>query len=275
MAQPILIERYLDELRKELRWSRSADAIIDEVADHLLEAVAQAISQGTDSDRAQQRILAEFGDPALVGAAFISADSRGIAMPSQSTRTAGTVARIAAALWVVAGLLFGAVDIWNGGGDWRFFYSTGAAALLAGSVLTGLALLGLRRRHGGLGTPAVVGLVLFALGVVATLGAWFIPGWMGLQGAGLLLIGVAVYRDGIAPRSATILLAVGHLAGLATFVVARLAEVGWRDSWGDYPVAAILGVGVGSLLVALGLFGLGTWLVGEEPADVGDEMAAA
>ena len=237
--------------------------------------MARTATGDTDPVHAQRSVLAEFGDPALVGAAFASADARGIAMPTQTTRTAGTVARVAAVLWLLTGLLFGAVDIWDGGGDWRFFYSTGAVTLLAGSVLTVLVLLGLRQRHGGLGASTNVGLVLFGLGTVAAIIAWFFPGWMGLQGAGLLVIGVAIYRHGIAPRYAAVLIAVGHVAGLAVFAAARLAELGWRDSWGDYPVAGILGVGTGSLLIAIGLFGLGSLLAGEEPVDARDEMAAA
>lgn len=103
MADYILIDQYLGQLSKEIRWLRDAEEIAEEVADHLLESVEQRIDRGIDRLTAQRRALAEFGNPDVVGRAFASSRTGGAAMPTQFTRRAG-YALIASALLWIAGL---------------------------------------------------------------------------------------------------------------------------------------------------------------------------
>ena len=55
MAEHAMIDRYLSELEREVRWFRDAEEILEEVADHLLEAVAVHTRHGLDRIAAQKR----------------------------------------------------------------------------------------------------------------------------------------------------------------------------------------------------------------------------
>jgi hypothetical protein len=114
----------------------------------------------------------------------------------------------------------------------------------------------------------MIGVAVAGLGVVASLIAWAIPLWMGLQAIGYLTIGIAVLRRGTAPRSSTLAFSSGFVIGVAAFFAADYAEVGPVDSYGDYPVGWMIGTAIGCTILAAALIGWGTWLRSEEPAEI-------
>ena len=128
-------------------------------------------------------------------------------------------------------------------------------------------MIGISKRLGRLGTLGMVGLTIAALGVFSSIIAWAIFLWMGIQAVGYLVFGYAVLRRDIAPRTPTLLVSSGFIVGSVAFVVANLLEVGWRDSWGDYPLAWTIGTATGVVILAAGFAGWGMWLRTEEPID--------
>jgi len=273
MAEYALIDGYLETLRTSVRWRRDVDDIVAEMEDHLYSAVERFEAIGTDRRLAQRQTLDRFGDPGLVANALASTSEGGIAVPTTFTKTAGL-----AGMWSGV-LMIGLPIAWTLGliseersGSWDRVESTmfavGTAALLAAAALIVVLMVGLNKRHGGLGTAGIVGLGLAALGVVLAFIAWFIFGWGVLLGSGMLIYAIAMLRRDIAPRADTVAFGSGMLIGLIVFFVLTALEVGWRDSYGDYPLAFLVGVWSMSLVSAVGLIGLGRWLRSEEPADI-------
>lgn len=56
------------------------------------------------------------------------------------------------------------------------------------------------------------------------------------------------------------------LIGAITFFVLTTMKVGTPDTYGDYPLAWGFGLGVGLIIAAGGLFGMGRWLNSKQPA---------
>ncbi|NND02037.1 MAG: hypothetical protein HKN91_04560 [Acidimicrobiia bacterium] len=129
-------------------------------------------------------------------------------------------------------------------------------------------LVALHRRHGGLGIAGLAGIGIAGVGAAAGFIGWFVWGWGLLIGLGTLLIAAAVLHRGIAPPASTILLAIAWPIAGAVAGALRLAEAGGRDQWGDYPLAIIVGVVIGCVTFAIGLTGVGRWLLSEEPVEV-------
>jgi hypothetical protein len=77
-----------------------------------------------------------------------------------------------------------------------------------------------------------------------------------------------VLGRGVAPKWATLFVSSGFLIGTIAFIIGSAAEVGEPDSYGDYPVAFQIAVGVGATLLAAGLIGWGLWLRSEEAIDI-------
>jgi hypothetical protein len=134
------------------------------------------------------------------------------------------------------------------------------AALMGALALTVVLLVGLQRRHNGLGVPGVVGIVLTGLATVASVLAWAFPLWGGLLAAGGLTYAAAMWNRGIVPRGASLALGSGMIFGIGILAALTALEVGWRDSYGDYPAAWMAGVSVGMVITAAGAFGLGRFL---------------
>jgi hypothetical protein len=135
-------------------------------------------------------------------------------------------------------------------------------------------MIGVNRRMGGMGTVGMIGLGIVAFGVFTSIVAWAVFLWMTVQGVGYLVFGYAVLRRDIAPRLPTLLVSSGFMVGTIVFVVANLLKVGWRDSYGDYPLAWGIGVVTGIVIFAVGLIGWGTWLRGEEPVTIDTDSNA-
>ena len=84
----------------------------------------------------------------------------------------------------------------------------------------------------------------------STLVAWASPLWMTLLATSLALFAMVARPD---LRAGLATVAAGHAAGIVVTVVAIEAELGRRDSYGDYPAAAGLGVAAAATGSALGM----------------------
>jgi hypothetical protein len=266
MARYALIDGYLDTMRTEIRWRRDLDDLVSEMEDHLYSAVEHLLARGVETDAAQRSTLDRFGEPKVLAAVYASTDSGGLAVPTRNSRRAGTLAFISAGFWLIAAAIYTLDDAFN---DWsQADYILFSAAILVAGVVGLLAMIGVSRRLGGLGVSGMIGLGITGLGVVASFIAWALPLWMGLQGIGLLVFGIAVLQRGIAPKWSTALVSSGFIIGVITYAVLTFAEAGTRDSYGDYPVAWEIGAVVGTVLLSLGLIGWGLWLRSEEVVDI-------
>ncbi len=266
MARYALIDGYLDTMRSEIRWRRDLDDLVSEMEDHLYSTVENLLATGVEPKAAQRDTLDRFGEPKVLAAVYASNNTGGIAVPTQSTIGAGLFALASAGMWLVAMLAY--VFMTGDGSDWQVYYMIFSAALLVAGVLGVLAMIGVNRRHGGLGVLGMVGIGITALGVASSVLAWAVFFWMAIQGIGYLIFGIAVLRRDVAPRLSTVLVSGGLAVGFIAFVIANILEVGRRDSYGDYPVAWAIGAVVGSVLLAIGLLGWGRWLRSEEPVDI-------
>ena len=196
-------------------------------------------------------------------------------MPTPFTVRAGNLALIAAGAWIVAVLLIG-LSTWFDPDGWLPLYLAIMAFVTVAGTLGLVAMMALGTRMGGFSTIGTIGLVVVGIGVVVAFAmTWALPLWMPIQGLGFLMIGLASTRSPEVPRSGVIALGSGFVTGSIVFFIANVAEVGWSDSWGDHPVAWFLGVGVGSVIVALGLVIVGRWLAGEEPVCADSTPVAA
>jgi hypothetical protein len=276
MAQYILIDGYLDSLRTSVRWRRDHDDIVAEVEDHLYSAVEQSEARGIDSMLAQQHTLERFGDPDVLATAFASTPQGGLAVPTQFTKTAGTVALVSAAAWFFALAGFWLASSFPdraAGTDPDQFILDGQTgsflvatmALLAGGALMVVTMVGLYRRHGGLGALGMVGLAVTGLGVATSFFWWAFVVWLTLMGIGTLIFAFAMLRRDIAPRFSTAAWGAGMTVGAVVWSVLRWLEVGPTDEWGDYWIANVSGMTAGILIMSVGLAGLGLWLRSEQP----------
>lgn len=276
MAEYAVIDRYLSELEREVRWIRDAEDIIEEVADHLLEAVAVHTRRGLDRIAAQKRALTEFGDPTLVGRAFASTRSGGIAMPTEFTRRSGVALVASSFLWLAAlGFIYWS-DVADRTRPWeglpQALYLVGSFTLMAAGALLAIGILGLNRRHGGaLGNPGRLAFWIAALTSVTAFGSWAWGVWLTLFGIGAIVLAIAVHRSEIAPRTASLLVGIGGgLAAGAAWVFQLTSEtvnlgLGAFTAW----------IFAGLVIYSLGLASLGVWLKTEEPVDQPDPIATA
>jgi len=276
MAGYELIDAYLVGLRRRLAWRPDVDDVVAEAGDHLYSAVERLIDDGSSRAAAQRDVLDRFGDSTTVASAFAATSSGGLAIPTTFTRRAGFAALVAAGLWVgVAGLWLASEVLPDESAmiAWRL----GWICLLGASASTMVVMIGLRRRHGGLGPLGTVALILAGLGVVATVFGWFVMGWGVLFAVGMLLLALAVHSRDVAPRAAVIAFGGAWSVGVITWSVLRALEVGPRNEWGDYEIVSPVAVAVGVTVLVPGLLGLGRWLSRETPVnlDSAEPLAAA
>jgi hypothetical protein len=273
MAEYALIDGYLESLRASVQWRRDIDDLVAEVEDHLYSAVERFVARGTDLHLAQRRTLERFGDPDLLAAAFASTPRGGIAVPTKFTKTAGLLGIVSAVLLLTLPIAWSfTVYTDSRSGSWdtaeEILFGLGFAAFLSGLVCLLVLMVGLSKRHGGLGIAGLIGIGLAGLGAAAVFIPWFIVGWGVLLGAGMLVYALTMLRRGIAPRLATIAFGSGMLLGVGVFLVLDALEFGGRDSFGDYPAASLTGIWVMCLITSAGVFGLSRWLHSEQPADI-------
>jgi hypothetical protein len=219
-----------------------------------------------------------------VARAYAVSPNGGLAIPTRSTRTAGAYAIGSAVLWLAVVGAWGVTGLVEPRYEWRSSGSSmtdafGAAALLGATALMVVAMVGLDRRHGGLGALGTAGLIIAGGGLVAALAAWVFTGWGTLTTLGVLLFGVAMWRRNVAPRLSTLLLGGGPVVGAIAWAILRGARgtIDLSGLWGEHWFANEVGLTVGGAILAIGLLGLGRWLRSEEPAviDLPDQAVAA
>lgn len=270
MAGHHLIDTYLDTLGRQLSWRGDRHDVDSELRDHLYCATERLEAEGIAPDQAQQRVLAGFGDPSVVTAAFATSGSRGLALPTTFTTSAGRWARAGTAGWLILAAAWTAAQVFDRDGGWgtssQISYLVGWIGLLVSAIVTTVVLVALDTRHGGLGLVGRVGAALAGLGVIASLPGWLIAGWGLLVGIGALLISVAVLKRALAPRTPIALLGASWVTAIAIFVVLEdVVGLGTPDEWGDHQWARVVAVVVGSIGMAAGLWGTGRWLASERP----------
>jgi hypothetical protein len=278
VANYILIDGYLDSMRSSIRWRRDLDDVIAEIEDHLISATERFEARGSDRVKAQQRTLDEFGDPKVLAVAFASTPTGGIAVPTTFTNSAGVFAIVSAVAWII-GLIAIAIssrlpgatgvepDQFVANGQ-TIFFIIGAMSMLGAGGLMFATMIGLHRRHGSLGILGIVGLGITGLGVATLLILWAFPVWMTLIGAGVLVFAISLLRRDISPRLWTVVWGSGMAVGAITWYALRALEVGDVDQWGDYPLAVAFALPIGVIIMAIGLIGIGRWLLSEEPVDL-------
>ena len=268
MAGHELIDDYLGALRRRLAWRPDVDDVLAEVGDHLFSAVERLVTEGTDPEAAERLVLERFGDSTTVATAFAATGNGGLAVPTRFTQLAGMVAHVAAALWVAMAACWLIDQVLDPTGVVETAIGVLAFATLMGAAsATVVVVVGLNKRHGGLGPLGTIGVGLVALGVVSTLLFWFVMGWGVLLAVGMGLVALAMHGRRLAPTAATIAFGGAWLVGITTWSVLRYLEVGTRDEWGDYPIVSPIAIVVGVVILAPGLVGLGHWLRAETPAD--------
>ena len=278
MADYALIDSYLETMRSSIRWRRDLDDVLAEMEDHLISAAQGLEARGTKRKDAQRATLDRFGDPKVLAVAFASTPTGGTAVPTSFTRTAGATALASAVAWVaaLAMLALSAAAPSSYRADPNAFiadqetlaYMIGSLLVLLAGALMIVTMVGLIRRHGGLGPVGMIGLGISILGVAASFFTWGLVLWMPLMGIGLGGFSYSALRRDIAPRVPTLLLGAGMLGGSALFFILTELKVGQADQWGDYPLAFGTAMAVGAITTALALTGLGRWLRSEEPVDL-------
>lgn len=270
MAQYAMIDGYLDTMRTEIPWLRDLDDVVSEMEDHLYSTVEGMLATGLEPDTAQRETLERFGEPKILAGLYASSNSGGIAVPTKTTKQAGTLALVAAAFWLAAAALYWIDTVNDLGGDseTHISYLLWAGLVGVAGVLGLFVMVALGKRHGGFGAAGLIGLAIASLGVLLSiLFTWGTPGWMSLLGVGYLITGIKMWSPGLAPKGSTVLFAAGMPIGVIALVVANVLEFGWVDRHGDHPAAFITGLVVGLTLTAIGLIGIGLWLRSEDPVD--------
>ena len=168
-------------------------------------------------------------------------------MDTRSIRRLTVVAGLA---WVIVagyGLLDAAVDF---GDSWGVPYAVFNLALSVGVVLV-LAAVQQATRGSARSRLRVAGLIVMGVGAAASfVGAWALPLWMTVLGAGLVTI---TFATAPGERRAVGLLAASQVAGLVVLFAGLIAEIGRQDEYGDHPVPGGIAIIVTATLVIAGL----------------------
>jgi hypothetical protein len=268
--EPDLIDRYVAELRRSLRWCSDVDDLAEEVEGHLREASVRLVASGVPDEEAQRRTLACFGEVGLVARSFATARPGGLPVPTRTTRASGTLGLFATGCWVVACLVLVAGG-WSTGLLENRQYPAWSLATTLGTALAGAVVLGMRARAGLLrtaGTAAAMVLVALSVALTAAL-TW---GWafsLLPLAAAFATAAYGMYRAGLANRWGHALVIAAWPVGLALVLLGdEVVGVGPTDSYGDHPRAYFGAFWVGALMFAAGLASISVRLRREEPIDV-------
>lgn len=267
MAEPDLIDRYVADLRRQIRWRSDVDDVLDEVHDHLRETAATLRTTGVDEAAAQRSTLARFGDPDIIHRVFSVAPSGGVVMPTAFTRTAGAVAFVAAGLWIAAAVL----KWWESGlfAPWtQDRFAIYAVVVATATLAAMIVMLGMLARIGWPNPTSGIAIGLAALSLIAmAVLTWMWPILGVFLGTAFLLtiraVGQTLERRGWLQWAA----AAGWFAGSMVFVLLSVVGLGPVDDYGDFPAAAAAGFTVAALGMVIGMLGIGRWLVAERVTD--------
>lgn len=276
MAEYSLIDSYLGELSREVGRIRHAEEILEEVADHLLEAVAMQTKRGADHMAAQRRALIEFGDPELVGNAFASSATGGIAVPTEFTKRAGVALIVSGVLWLAGLVGLYVSDVLDRTNDWesspQVAYAMGAYTLTAAAVLLVIGIAGINRRHGG--ALGLAGRIAFWVGI-PTAFVMQAPWAWGLWTTGFAIVGIflsyGLIAAGLVPRFPARMIGVG--AAVTATALWAFQLTGTEIEFGAGAATAVAAIGIA--IFSLGLTSIGSWLRAETPADEPSHMATA
>ena len=255
-----LIEQYLAGLRRSIADRPDADAVVDELRDHLLATSDRHQRAGSPPDEADRLAVHELGDREVIAASFAANDHGTAAVPTAFTRTAGITGFAAAGSAVVAGAAYAIADrIEDQDGSWstasQAWGGVGAVATLLATLSLLVLLAGIVRRHGGLGVAGSAAIGLAAVGALASVIAWAVPVWGALVAASWIVLAVATRQQGLAPRHA--------IAGLAAALTVLPIVAATTDGG---PTAVLLAADVAAIAAAAACsVALGRWLSSEQP----------
>jgi hypothetical protein len=255
MAEAGLIGAYLEQLRSQLPRTRDADDVISEAEDHLHTIVEAHLALGLSEEAATRHALGAFGSADLVARAFAQQKGHGTAMPTTFTTYCGLAAILGGVTLGVC-LALGTVTTLDVGSTTAWF----APVATTGVLLTIVGLIGIDARHRALyGSAGRIGRLLLpvgAIGLVASAATWFAPGWLVSVAAmvlALIALGTEVWRSGVLPRAAVVLVAVG-LAGIPP------ASLLGNDPSTTWTIGTFVGMAVFGLIGAgLAWLGYGLW----------------
>lgn len=258
MAEPGLIDAYLERLRLGLAGLPDCADSVAEAEDHLREAADRLIRSGLPPRDAEAEALRHFGSAALVAHAHVNDHRKGRAVATTFTRRAGLAGALILPLLSAAWLLNRA-DLSNG--PWQLRSAPGWLAV-ASALSFGAAFAGLAARHrgalGGWG-KAAKGIAILAAPLSAPFG-WGAPaalvGWLALSGT---LLAAGMWSIGVLPRAPLALLVGAPPLILVFLGVGTLAD---KDMGQGMAVAATGGAIVVTV-TALSWLGLLMW---REPA---------
>lgn len=239
---------YSEAVRSNLPFGRRLSGrILAEIDDHLSEATESLVERGISRADAEREAIQRFGDPELVAVTF--ARSRGMGMPTMTTRSSGLAAMLLPASFL-AGVMMMSYDGWGDPGHW-----VGGGLLVLAFCQLLFFMFGLWKRHAGrLGMWGRSAMFIAAVSPIASLPfAW---------GAGVALIGylaiafilltIGVWKANEVPKVPMVLLALGPFSVIATGLFGRI--VGFDGA---------LFFGFGIIPVVAGLMRLGYFLWSE------------
>ena len=67
MQQPDKVEGYLEEVRRQIRWKRAQETVLEELREHIEDQAAAFRKEGLDEEAAAECAVQEMGDPVEVG----------------------------------------------------------------------------------------------------------------------------------------------------------------------------------------------------------------
>ena len=255
-----LIEEYLVGLRRSLGTRPDADAVVLELRDHLLVAVDRHERNGVAPIEAERQALAELGDAEVVATSFAHNARGNPAVPTGFTRVAG-FAGYTTVFGVVTAVVCFAISAWieEQDGYWSTASQVWGGVASVGVLVTTISLLvlvvGMARRHGGLGWTGWFAISIAALGAFTSLAAWAVPVWCTLTAASWVILAIATRREGIAPAKAIAAVAAGLLAVPVMALVDRPLP----------PGVAIVGATAAAGLACWGAVALARFLAAELP----------
>lgn len=192
-------------------------------------------------------------------------------MATPFTRAAGSVAYLAAALWLLTGVV-GAVWTLTDRDDVTWLYPAATVLAVVSTLATTAVIAGVLIRSGGVRDVTAV-LALCLMGLAALMMAIAPWAWVftAVPLTGAAIIGVRRLASvGLARAWSDWTLMISWPAGVVIVLVGEALRVGPQDSYGDYPWAFFAGFSVAVVAFATGLLGVGARLHVEQPVAATD-----